>query len=387
MMTSLLLVDVKGAVDNNSASGLRVMPTKLVAELTHTMHGLSRQIMVMNAYCDASVDSDTRTGFRDAGFAIIDTAGPDETLIMMSLDLASLAVGDAVFEEAILLGGQTDFTALARLARVNLMMVSVSDIGDIPASLEALADGLIDLDEVSEPWTATAPTLEAEPEPVSVEAPSTPEPDLSEDAAEHDGDGDPWPDPKTGPVFIAGTAGAVGTAVPQLVEQEAEQEAQQAQEAEPEPEPVLEELAGQETQQDGVQAAAEEQTLDEDDPFDELFADMGSVIAPSAPTVVPTEIIPSVAMGETADGPVLSAPFEPMVEPLAPIDPVGPAQTGEPEGGNAPEIAAVSPEAKPDSATDELNAEVDELLSRLMSDSLSSDTPSNAPALDVVPER
>jgi hypothetical protein len=144
MMTSLLLVDVQGfeALAKGQAN-----PAALVGELSHTMHGLTRQIAVMRAYCSNRVSSYRRTAYREAGFEIVETNGPDETLIRMSFDLYEFSSSDATYEEAILLGGSTDYTALARLARERLMMVSVVDHATISSALEALADGLIDLDD------------------------------------------------------------------------------------------------------------------------------------------------------------------------------------------------------------------------------------------------
>ncbi|MEM1285441.1 MAG: NYN domain-containing protein [Pseudomonadota bacterium] len=142
MMTSLLLVDVQGF--EALAKG-QVNAKALVSELSHTMHGLTRQVAVMRAYCSPRVSAYRRTAFRDAGFEIVETSGADETLIVMTLDLEALSDGDTTYEEAILLGGSTDYTALARLARSRMMMVSVADHTSVPSSLESLADGLIDL--------------------------------------------------------------------------------------------------------------------------------------------------------------------------------------------------------------------------------------------------
>ena len=142
MMTSLLLVDVQGF--EALAKG-QVNAKALVSELSHTMHGLTRQVAVLRAYCSPRVSAYRRTAFRDAGFEIVETSGADETLILMTLDLEALSDGDTTYEEAVLLGGSTDYTALARLARSRMMMVSVADHTSVPSSLESLADGLIDL--------------------------------------------------------------------------------------------------------------------------------------------------------------------------------------------------------------------------------------------------
>ena len=145
MMTSLLLVDVQGF--EALAKG-QVNACALVSELSHTTHGLARQIAVMRAYCSPRVSTFRRSAFRDAGFEIVETSGADETLILMTLDLATLSDGDTPYEEAVLLGGSADYTALARLARRRMMMVSVANHGTLPTSLEALADGLIDLGDL-----------------------------------------------------------------------------------------------------------------------------------------------------------------------------------------------------------------------------------------------
>ena len=145
MMTSLLLVDVQGF--EALAKG-QVNARALVSELSHTTHGLARQIAVMRAYCSPRVSTFRRSAFRDAGFEIVETSGADETLILMTLDLAALSDGDTPYEEAVLLGGSADYTALARLARRRMMMVSVVNHGTLPTSLEALADGLIDLGDL-----------------------------------------------------------------------------------------------------------------------------------------------------------------------------------------------------------------------------------------------
>lgn len=236
MMTSLLLVDVQGfeALAKGQAN-----PTALTSELSHTMHGLTRQIAVMRAYCSNRVSSYRRTAYREAGFEIIETSGPDETLIRISVDLHKFATSAATYEEAILLGGTTDYTALARLAREHLMMVSVVDHATISSALEAIADGLIDLDDLeidrsssiapapsfkprertpSEPPAPRAPfsTRPPKPEEKSGEksAQDAPKLDHPEDhKPDNDAaDGDAWPDPKTGPILVAGAAAGAGAA-------------------------------------------------------------------------------------------------------------------------------------------------------------------------------
>jgi hypothetical protein len=240
MMTSLLLVDVQGfeALAKGQAN-----PTALTSELSHTMHGLTRQIAVMRAYCSNRVSSYRRTAYREAGFEIIETSGPDETLIRISVDLHKFATSPATYEEAILLGGSTDYTALARLAREHLMMVSVVDHATISSALEAIADGLIDLDDLEidrsssiAPAPSFKPRERTSSEPLAPRAPfssRTAKPDekpnersdkksaQDEPKLDHPedhkpgndtSDGDTWPDPKTGPILVAGTAAGAGTA-------------------------------------------------------------------------------------------------------------------------------------------------------------------------------
>lgn len=241
MMTSLLLVDVQGfeALAKGQAN-----PAALIGELSHTMHGLTRQIAVMRAYCSNRVSSYRRTAYREAGFEIVETNGPDETLIRMSFDLYEFSASDATYEEAILLGGSTDYTALARLARERLMMVSVVDHSTISSALEALADGLIDLDDFEIDRSASiapAPSYtprERKPlEPLAPRAPFVSRTEKAQDKVDDKTDekpvdaksdtkseddkphvdhpeqhkpdsdrkeGDAWPDPKTGPILVAG---------------------------------------------------------------------------------------------------------------------------------------------------------------------------------------
>lgn len=235
-MTSLLLVDVQGfeALAKGQAN-----PTALTSELSHTMHGLTRQIAVMRAYCSNRVSSYRRTAYREAGFEIIETSGPDETLIRISVDLHKFATSAATYEEAILLGGTTDYTALARLAREHLMMVSVVDHATISSALEAIADGLIDLDDLEiDRSSSIAPAPSFKPrertpsEPLAPRAPLSSRPakpdEKSDENSEQDtpkldhpgehksdndaADGDAWPDPKTGPILVAGAAAGAGAA-------------------------------------------------------------------------------------------------------------------------------------------------------------------------------
>ncbi len=142
MTTSLLLIDVQGfeALAKGQAN-----PSALRDQLTHTTHGMNRQLAVMRAYCSSRVSSYRKTAYREAGFEITETTGSEDTLILMSLDLAELARADVTYQEAILMAGSADLTSLARFAREHLMSVSVVDHPSVPASLEALADGLLDV--------------------------------------------------------------------------------------------------------------------------------------------------------------------------------------------------------------------------------------------------
>lgn len=367
MITSILLVDAHALATRN---GPTPDPASLVDELTQTMHGVHRQIVVLHAYCDASVRAPYRQALRDAGFAIFDTANAHETLIAMTLDLAGLVGGESVYEEAILLG-HADYTALARHARAALMMVSVADHPGVCASLEALADGLIDLDEMQ----AFRPEEVAVPAGAAAQA--------EEPAEEPAEEGDPWPDPSTGPMLVAGAAAIVPPVVeaalpaastmssipelpdlpdlPELPELPdlpdpgtLTLEASQSGEAElPEALP--------ESRQAGDQAGEHE---GEHDPLDALFADLAQ--------------------------PVMAAPAmdEPAVDEAEPVAPVPHSEDEAVLWQHEPADVLVHP-ATP--VNKDLTAEVDELLSRLMSDSLSprrgSSLGVSAPDLDVVPER
>lgn len=503
MMTSILLIDVQG-LEARIGGGLA--PAGLLAELTHTMHGMSRQIMVQRAYCSSRVSTYRRNAYRDAGYQIVETAGPDETLIMMTLDLADLSGGNAVYEEVILLGGTTDYTALARLAHENLMMISVLDHPTIPTSLEALADGLIDPDDLPHseatsildrgdikreetprrtPFLAPAPksavlapveetaikaeaeakadkapeTAAEQTEPkdgpaVPVEAATDDQPDAaSEDtSSDAEGDteakerdaGDPWPDPKTGPILVAGgsIADAVGVATAmddpdeaqikeeaasvdqaasadldeatdtleaelaedinaelsisaedigtdpdqspdevlidlQIEDLVAEEFTGAAQSSDSEPSlPPLPDEAEQPRASEPKPQSATNQASGSDDTLDELFADLGADLSPDAPVeVAPTDPLDKLDI----------AP-EDLLEDISPLEPVKLEPT--PNTSDAPQSAAPATEEKGDNkaSTKELSEEVDELLSRLMSDG-----PSGAPTenvkLDVVPER
>jgi hypothetical protein len=225
MITSLLLVDVHGL---ESLAGGQLVPDALVRDLSKPSSGATRQIAVQRAYCAVTVPAEQRAAMRDAGFEIVETAGADETLIQMTLDLADLSFGDVTYEEAMLLGGTSDYTALARLARERLMVVSVASHAHLPASLKALADALIDPDglEVSKatpvaapastrpdaPLSAPAATPTTTPAPAPTAAPEKPTAPAAETKADKsqspkgdDAKGDAWPDPKKGSILVAGT--------------------------------------------------------------------------------------------------------------------------------------------------------------------------------------
>lgn len=489
MMTSILLIDVQG-LEARVGGGLS--PADLLAELSHTMHGMTRQIMVQRAYCSSRISAYRRNAYRDAGYQIVETAGPDETLIMMTLDLADLSGGNAVYEEAILLGGTADYTALARLAHENLMMISVMDHPTITASLESVADGLIDPDDLplsdtpsildrsdskreetprKSPFLAPPPassilnpatSSETTPEPEAApeakadeakseekieakqeaEATSAPKADTDDggkDSSEQDSDdaetGDSWPDPKTGPILIAGgsIADAVGlaTALDDPKDASAKEETATVDTAEPttpfeadlaeeinaelsvsaedigknpnEPADAvlidlqIEDLVAEEFTEtpetqlatppipplpEAIQTAVANETAAEtavegDDTLDELFADLGADLTPEAP---PETVATS---ADPLDS--LNIAPEELLADLDPLEPVSLEPTSASPG--EPQVAADETKEEGDKAsTKELSEEVDELLSRLMSDG-----PSGAPTedvkLDVVPER
>lgn len=489
MMTSILLIDVQG-LEARVGGGLS--PAELLAELSHTMHGMTRQIMVQRAYCSSRISAYRRNVYRDAGYQIVETAGPDETLIMMTLDLADLSGGNAVYEEAILLGGTADYTALARLAHENLMMISVMDHPTITASLEAVADGLIDPDDLplsdapsildrsdskreetprKSPFLAPPPASsilnpaarsQTTPEPEATletkadaaepkdeieavqdaEETSAPEVDAKDDGKESgqqnsdDAEtGDSWPDPKTGPILIAGgsIADAVGlaTALDDPKDTSAKEEtgtvdaavstnsveADLAEELNAElsvsaedigkdpNEPAdavlidlqIEDLVAEEfneipesrlalppipplpelVQSTAVNETVAESAVEDADTLDELFADLGADLTPE--TSAKTKV--------TSTDPLDSLDIAPE-ELLADLDPLEPVSL-EPASASPDDRQAAASEAKAEgtkASTKELSEEVDELLSRLMSDGPSG-APTEGVKLDVVPER
>jgi hypothetical protein len=379
------------------------------------------------------------------------------------------------------------------------MMISVLDHPTIPTSLEALADGLIDPDDLPvsegssildrgdskrEETPRTSPFL-APPPKTSILAPAegtatdgkttkTPEPALEpsevkddpaptpetatddaqdapsdgetgKDAKEPDG-GDIWPDPKTGPILVAGgsIADAVGlaTALDDPEETSAEQETASVDTAE-----LADSLDAELTKDINAELSisAEDIGTDPDQSPDEVLIDLQiedlvaeeftetaqpSTPEPSIPPLpdqaessttdemtseLAKELANEIGAETTADdgdnldelfadigadltpeAPVKTASIDPLesldiapeelLEDLQPLEPV----TLEPTPGTSETAQASAQQAEEKSgdktSTKELSEEVDELLSRLMSDG-----PSGAPAedveLDVVPER
>jgi hypothetical protein len=456
MMTSLLLVDVQGfeALAKGQAN-----PAALVGELSHTMHGLTRQIAVMRAYCSNRVSSYRRTAYREAGFEIVETNGPDETLIRMSFDLYEFSSSDATYEEAILLGGSTDYTALARLARERLMMVSVVDHATISSALEALADGLIDLDDFEIDRSASiapAPSYtprERKPlEPLAPRAPllSRPEktPEKAQDKADDKADektaeakpddasdttsdddkphldhpeqhkpdsdrteGDAWPDPKTGPVLVAGaTAGAGAAALIASDDTEADVEKAET-EAKSETDSKAEAASDEadDTKVESTDAPAIDVGLEDaiaaslsDDLAVSLSEDLGTDLDAELEAELAAELVADAPETKGGETPKTNGAAAVPVEDDSTIDALFADLAGgdeaEGEGKNAKaedtKTTAVDPAViaapidVPLMADAEADADVDQLLSRLMSDDLAGDDAKPKKAeLDVVPER
>lgn len=462
MMTSLLLVDVQGfeALAKGQAN-----PTALTSELSHTMHGLTRQIAVMRAYCSNRVSSYRRTAYREAGFEIIETSGPDETLIRISVDLHKFATSAATYEEAILLGGTTDYTALARLAREHLMMVSVVDHATISSALEAIADGLIDLDDLeidrsssiapapsfkprertpSEPLAPRAPfsSRPAKPDEKSDEKSAQDEPKLDHpedhkpdnDAA----DGDAWPDPKTGPILVAGAAAGAGAAALMATEAGAngasvdepaingspaepasvkDADAAKADDAgsekkgdeSPKAETSATEPAIEAELEDAIAASLSNDltdSLDEDlskSLTDEKTGDFGDDLDAELEAELTAELVPDLAV-EVDDSATQKTPTANGTEPVSNVsadddstidalfadiaggdEKLGPADA---DTTSVDPAVTAAPIDIPMMADAKADADVDQLLSRLMSDDLGSESAETKKAeLDVVPER
>lgn len=264
MMTSVLLVDVQGfeALAKGQAD-----PSALLNDLAENKNGSPRHMAVIRAYCSNRVSSYRRTAYRESGFEIVETSSPDETLIRLSLDLHGLATNQNAYGEAIVLGGSSDYTALARLARENLMAVAVVDHPALSSTLKMLAETVIELDDLEIDRSAAIPAAPSftsrERKPIE---PLTTRPSIRErtekaaekvesgqetkgqdaqeqDTKSHDAkepkakdgaetksdadkphldhpeqhkpdsdrkEGDAWPDPKTGPILVAGSGAGAG---------------------------------------------------------------------------------------------------------------------------------------------------------------------------------
>jgi hypothetical protein len=445
MMTSLLLVDVQGfeALAKGQAN-----PAALIETLSNGAERESRHLAVMRAYCSNRVSSYRRTAYREAGFEIVETSGPDETLIRMSFDLYEFSASDATYEEAILLGGATDYTALARLARERLMMVSVVDHSAKSSALEALADGLIDLDDFEidrsasiapapsytarerkplEPLTPRAPFVsrtekgqekaEDKADEKSVDAKSDSKSDDDKPHLDHPEqhkpdsdrtDGDAWPDPKTSPVLVAGaTAGAGAAALIASDETEADEaDAGTKSEAEDKAE------ASADTANDSKAESADATALDadlensiaaslSDDLAVSLSEDLGTDLDAELEAELAAELVADAPEGTDASTPKpngaavpveedssIDALFADLTDGDEAKDDDKSAQTEGTETTTVDPAVTAAPIDVPLMADVEADADVDQLLSRLMSDDLAGDDAEPKKAeLDVVPER
>ncbi|MBV6658386.1 MAG: hypothetical protein KI785_11525 [Devosiaceae bacterium] len=361
MITSILFVDVQAM---QARVGGAPAPQTLVGELRQTMHGLDRHFPIMHAYCAPSVDLTTRSAYRDVGFAIHDSSGTDETLIQMTLDLTRTIETQSGLEEVILLG-RSNYTPLARLTQAAGVMVSVADRPDMPPSLEALADGIVDIDEIVAARTqpGVRPARPANPaKPAQAKKPQK-----AETAPE---EGDPWPDPAKGPILVAaaGTAASVGamavveaetaepSAEPPAPVTTAAEEAKV--ESEPQPSATIHALDVPATKPESVAEPAKQDTPQDADLTPELVAQ-----APSAEIVDLDAAIAAELSAEATDAAELVELKSDGTKPDAKTE----TDASQEDGGS-------------------VDQEVDELLSRLMSDGLTQ--PANdAQALDVVPER
>ncbi|MEO0383514.1 MAG: NYN domain-containing protein [Pseudomonadota bacterium] len=467
MMTSLLLVDVQGfeALAKGQAN-----PTALTSELSHTMHGLTRQIAVMRAYCSNRVSSYRRTAYREAGFEIIETSGPDETLIRISVDLHKFATSAATYEEAILLGGTTDYTALARLAREHLMMVSVVDHATISSALEAIADGLIDLDDLEidrsssiAPAPSFKPRERTSSEPPAPRAPFSTRPakqdekpdeksdkKSAQDAPKLDhpedhkpsndaSDGDAWPDPKTGPILVAGAAAGAGAAAlmatdagangasvdepapsgdasEQADAKDADAGPETKVDASPKAETAATEPAIEAELEDAIAASLSDDltnSLDEDlakGLAQDTSADFGDDLDAELEAELTAELVPDLAANDASStddsstGKEKTATANGAAEPASDVsveddstidalfadiaggdDKLGPADV---DTTSVDPAVTAAPIDIPMMADVKADADVDQLLSRLMSDDLAGEGAEPKKAeLDVVPER
>ncbi len=418
MMTSLLLVDVQGfeALAKGQAD-----PAALSSELTHTMHGLTRQIAVMRAYCSTRVSTYRRTAYRDAGFEIVETAGADETLIMMSLDLYELSASDATYEEAIILGGTTDYTALARLARERLMMVSVADHAAIPSSLEALADGLIDLDDLdidrSHPATQSVslkPRERTKPDPLAARPSALDRSDKTVGKVEEKAEDKAKTSAKSSPVLSAGSTASSGLAAAGTVSATANGAAPVTPAKVNKTEPAPKTDDGKQGVKPAVAASGSPATKQpETTPADkpaavsmpaskpvDLETELEKSIGSSLPDDLSSELEAEISAELLADVPAANTPKKPAGDANASddtnIDALFANMTSAADIETASkETTSVDPAVKvqtrdvpPLAEAEADTTDVDELLSRLMSDDLASDAPAEKKtSLNVVPER
>jgi hypothetical protein len=449
MMTSLLLVDVQGfeALAKGQAN-----PAALIETLSNGAESESRHLAVMRAYCSNRVSSYRKTAYREAGFEIVETSGPDETLIRMSFDLYEFSASDATYEEAILLGGSTDYTALARLARERLMMVSVVDHATISSALEALADGLIDLDDFEIDRSASiAPTPSYTPrerkplEPLAPRAPLLNRTEKTKDKVEDEPkdkadnkasdaksetkadddkphldhpeqhkpdsdrtDGDAWPDPKTGPILVAGaTAGAGAAALIASDETDADEaETETQSETDTKTEASSEKADDSKAEstdapaidvglEDAIAASLSDDlavSLSEDLGTDldaELEAELAAELVADAPESTGEETPkPNGAAVPVEEDSSIDALFADLTDGDEAKDDDKNAQTEGTETTAVDPAVTAAPIDVPLMADVEADADVDQLLSRLMSDDLAGDDAEPKKAeLDVVPER
>ena len=427
MMTSILLVDVQGF--ETLAKG-QANPAALAGELSDSTQDEAKPFAVMRAYCSPRVSSYRRAAYREAGFEIVESAGPDETLIRMSCDLCTLAHGGASYGEAILLGGATDYSALARLAHERLMQIAVIEHPGLSPAMQALADRLINLDDLEiDRSTGIPPAPSFKPRERSTNEPLSPRPsrlvpEKSAPAAPAtDQEGDPWPDSR----LVAGSAAGAGAGALMAgrtsangAAQPAEAAGDDAEEAAPKTEAKPEE-AKQDEAKPAAKTKPEEAKPQEAKPREARPA-VQAANPVAAKAHEPEVEKPSVTVTEpsTVTPPATSADIEADLEAdlaaelMADIPEPTPQKADAPEAkpaADAPDdndidalFADLVPEApaaaepakapadKPEPAAASQGAQsdedVDELLSRLMSDDLADATVEPKKAeLDVVPER
>lgn len=470
MITSLLLVDVQGF---ETLAGGRAGPSALISKLSGSQPSpqmgvrnqaslrqtQARDIAVLRAYCASDIASERRDAYREAGFDIIETAGADETLITMALDMADLAMSDISYEHAILLGGPRDYTALARIARERLMKVSVAKHDGLPASLEALTEANIDIktldidrsqpvveaeaEAVTEPAKGEAPTDSAAPEAKADTKDETP---TKNDAKAGPDGGDAWPNGKSGSILVAGTGAAAATGVSALSRlkgssvhstgeapsrfaraiPEAKPELKAETKMEPKAEPKTEIEAETKPEAAPAQKPADATPADdlsaalEDEIGAELEAELLADIAPDGGAKDPVSEATPPAITQPVATPALAAPAAdtrakgsvsapantpgaapnssatpsemPPVEEDSNIDALF-ADLTSPDAGEGTDdalettsvdLAATAPSAPAPNS----DADVDELLSRLMSDDLATEPAGDAKSkLSIIPER